>query len=180
EVLSVDNAAILLLEDGDTLAVRAAKGLDEQEWRGFRIPLGEGFAGRVAVERQTLALHGAGELERVSPGLREFGLSAVMAAPLIGALRDALRAAALEGDDAARATDRVDRLFQSRRTAGDAIATALFAVLGPGGTRLDFASAGHPPPLLVQPDGSTRFLEGGLSTPLGVSSTGARRAAHAP
>src|SRR2546423_1126 len=55
EVLSVDNAAILLLEDGDSLAVRAAKGLDEQQWRGCRIPVGAGFAGRGARGGRTQA-----------------------------------------------------------------------------------------------------------------------------
>jgi len=34
--------------------------------------------------------------------------------------------------------------------------------------RVTMASAGHPPPLVVEPDGGARFLEGGLSVPLGA------------
>jgi serine phosphatase RsbU (regulator of sigma subunit) len=98
----------------------------------------------------------------------------VEAASLMGSLRDGLRAAALEGEDVASATERVDRLLQSQRGGGDAIATVLFAVLGPGCTHLDFTSAGHPPPLVVRPDGGVEFLRGGLSTPLGVAGNGNR------
>jgi serine phosphatase RsbU (regulator of sigma subunit) len=98
----------------------------------------------------------------------------VEAASLMGSLRDGLRAAALEGEDVARATERVDRLLQSQRGGGDAIATALFAVLRADGAHLDFTSAGHPPPLVLRPDGSAEFLDGGLSTPLGVQSNGSR------
>jgi serine phosphatase RsbU (regulator of sigma subunit) len=98
----------------------------------------------------------------------------VEAASLMGSLRDGLRAAALEGEDVARATERVDRLLQSQRGGGDAIATVLCAVLRPDGAHLDFTSAGHPPPLLLRPDGSAEFLDGGLSTPLGVLANGSR------
>jgi serine phosphatase RsbU (regulator of sigma subunit) len=97
----------------------------------------------------------------------------------MGRLRDALRAAALEGEEIAPATDRVDRMMQSQRSGGDAIATALFAILGPNGADLQFTSAGHPPPLIVHPDGTADYLEGGLSTPLGVTSNGRRAAAAA-
>ena len=48
----VDTAAILLLEDDDsTLVPRAAKGLEEEVERGIRIPIGRGFAGRIAATR---------------------------------------------------------------------------------------------------------------------------------
>jgi serine phosphatase RsbU (regulator of sigma subunit) len=103
----------------------------------------------------------------------------VEAASLMGSLRDGLRAAALEGEDVASATERVDRLLQSKRGSGDSIATLLFAVLDPDGAHLDFTSAGHPPPLLVRPDGGAEFLEGGLSTPLGVVANGSRPTAGA-
>ena len=51
-ILDADTAAILLLEDDDkTLVARAAKGLEEEVERGVRIPVGKGFAGRVAATR---------------------------------------------------------------------------------------------------------------------------------
>jgi serine phosphatase RsbU (regulator of sigma subunit) len=103
----------------------------------------------------------------------------VEAATLMGRLRDALRAAALEGEGVSPAAERVDRLVQNERAAGDAIATAIFAVIGPDGADLRFTSAGHPPPLVVRADGSAEFLPGGLATPLGVTYNGPRPAATA-
>jgi GAF domain-containing protein len=48
-ILAADSAAILLVEpDGETLAARAAKGLEAEVERGFRVPIGQGFAGRIA------------------------------------------------------------------------------------------------------------------------------------
>ena len=44
-----------------------------------------------------------------------------------------------------------------------------------GGSRVDFASAGHPPPLVVRPDGSAAYLNEGRSLPLGVGENGYRR-----
>lgn len=93
----------------------------------------------------------------------------IEAAAMMGRLRDSLRAAALEGGDVVEATRRVDALLRSERQLGDTVATAVFMLLSPDGSHLDFACAGHPPPLLVAADGSTRYLEGGRSTPLGVT-----------
>ncbi len=47
--------------------------------------------------------------------------------------------------------------------------TACSAVLDPVRGRLAIASAGHPPPLLIPPDGEPRWVEGGRSRPLGAS-----------
>jgi anti-sigma regulatory factor (Ser/Thr protein kinase) len=41
-------------------------------------------------------------------------------------------------------------------------------LLDPSSGELRYASAGHPPALVLEPDGSTRFLEGGRSVPLGL------------
>jgi anti-anti-sigma factor len=49
------------------------------------------------------------------------------------------------------------------------MATLIYAVYQPDAGVLSFVSAGHPPPLLVRSDGSTDFLEGGRSSPLGVT-----------
>src|SRR5207248_4334605 len=88
----------------------------------------------------------------------------IEAASLMARLRDALRSAALEGEDVSPATERVDRLVQRERSGSDAIATAIFAVIGADRADLRFTSAGHPPPLVVGPDGGVEFAEGRLST----------------
>ena len=99
----------------------------------------------------------------------------IEAAALMGQLRNALRLAALEGKDAARAMASVDRLLLSQRSREDSIATAVVARLNGSGSTLELASAGHPPPLLVRPDGSVDFVEHPRSVPLGVEAPGGRR-----
>jgi serine phosphatase RsbU (regulator of sigma subunit) len=99
----------------------------------------------------------------------------IEAAALMGQLRNALRTAALEGEDAASAMTRVDLLLQSQRERQDSIATAIFARLNGDGATLELASAGHPPPLIVHPDGSTEFIDNVRSVPLGVPAPGGRR-----
>ena len=48
-VLSADTAAVLLLDDsGTSLVATAARGLEEEVYQAARIPLGRGFAGRIA------------------------------------------------------------------------------------------------------------------------------------
>ncbi|MCC6830579.1 MAG: SpoIIE family protein phosphatase [Thermoleophilia bacterium] len=49
---------------------------------------------------------------------------------------------------------------------GTGFATACYAVLDPGAGELVHASAGHPPCLVVDPGGATRWLEDGRSVPL--------------
>jgi hypothetical protein len=60
EALQADTAAVLLLDfsSGQLLATAAA-GLEEEVHQGVRIPVGRGFAGRIAAERQPVILdHG--------------------------------------------------------------------------------------------------------------------------
>ncbi|MEA2475280.1 MAG: hypothetical protein QOE06_3195 [Thermoleophilaceae bacterium] len=104
----------------------------------------------------------------------------IEAAALMGQLRNALRGAALEGEDAASAMTRVDRLLMSQRERQDSIATAVFARLNGDGSTLEISSAGHPPPLMVRADGSTEFIDAIRSVPLGVGVPGGRRSASCP
>ena len=53
DALEADTCAVLLLDEtGSELVARAAKGLEEEVERGVRIPVGKGFAGRIAAERR--------------------------------------------------------------------------------------------------------------------------------
>jgi serine phosphatase RsbU (regulator of sigma subunit)/anti-sigma regulatory factor (Ser/Thr protein kinase) len=84
EILGVDTAAILLLEDDDTtLVARAAKGLEEEVERGVRIPVGAGFAGRIAATREPVRILKLAEAEVVNPILREKGLESLLGVPLL-------------------------------------------------------------------------------------------------
>jgi PAS domain S-box-containing protein len=88
------------------------------------------------------------------------------AASLMGQLRHAARAYALEGHAAPAVLDRLDRLVRS--LPGAQMATLLYVIVDPDFRTIRFASAGHVPPLVVEPDGGARFLEGAPNPPLGV------------
>ncbi|MDQ3933094.1 MAG: SpoIIE family protein phosphatase [Actinomycetota bacterium] len=88
------------------------------------------------------------------------------AASLMGQLRTALRAYALEERSPAIVLDRLSALFH--QLAPTEMATLVFVVFEPGTARVRLASAGHPPPLAVAPDGSSFFLEHETCPPLGV------------
>jgi PAS domain S-box-containing protein len=89
------------------------------------------------------------------------------AAVLMGRLRSAVRAYAIEDDRPATLLTRLDRLVQ-RLEPGELV-TMVVARIAPDGSSLTYANAGHPPPLLVDPDGSTSFLEEAHSVLVGVS-----------
>ncbi len=86
EILEVDTAAVLLVEeDGRTLAARAAKGLEEEVERGFRLPIGRGFAGRVAATRAPVVIPDLDNspVTVVNPLMREKRVRSLLGVPLI-------------------------------------------------------------------------------------------------
>src|SRR6266536_20279 len=86
DILEVDTAAVLLMEDdGRTLVARAAKGLEEEVEQGFRLPIGRGFAGRVAFTREpvTIADLDSTPVAVVNPLLREKRVRSLLGVPLI-------------------------------------------------------------------------------------------------
>ena len=89
------------------------------------------------------------------------------AAIVMGQLRTAMRAYALEGHGPAAVLDRLEVLVNAL-DAGH-MTTVVYAVVDPAQGRLRFACAGHPPPLLIPPDGAPTLLTGGRSLPLGVA-----------
>jgi len=48
------------------------------------------------------------------------------------------------------------------------MATVLYLLFDPATLSARFLSAGHPPPLVVRPDGTPTYLEEGRTTPLGA------------
>jgi len=82
DVLAVDTATILLLDHaGSELVVQASAGFEEEH--GVRIPLGKGFAGRVAAERSAIMLEDVAHADVVNPLLREKGITTMLGVPLL-------------------------------------------------------------------------------------------------
>ena len=90
----------------------------------------------------------------------------VPAAAMMGQLRHALRAYLVEGHAPAAALAQLDALVES--SGPGTLATVACAAYDPATGKLEYASAGHPPPLVVPPHGPARFLEYPLGMPVGV------------
>jgi signal transduction histidine kinase/serine phosphatase RsbU (regulator of sigma subunit) len=90
------------------------------------------------------------------------------AASVMGELRSAARAYALEGHRPGDLLRRMDALM--RTTGRTFMATCLCVRLEPAAGRLRYASAGHPPALLRRPDGTVERLTEALAAPLGFLS----------
>ena len=84
EILHSDTAAFLLLEpDGEMLLARAAKGIEEEVEQGVRIPVAEGFAGRVADQRRAITIPDVDHADIYNPILREKGIRSLLGVPLL-------------------------------------------------------------------------------------------------
>lgn len=86
------------------------------------------------------------------------------AAVVMGRIRSALRAYALESDDPAEVLRRLDRKIQLFEP--DAMATAAYAVINPARDQISVALAGHLPPVLIEED--ARPLPATVDFPLGA------------
>jgi GAF domain-containing protein/anti-sigma regulatory factor (Ser/Thr protein kinase) len=282
DALGTDTAALLVIDDErQTLVARAAKGLEEEVERGIEVPVGRGFAGRVAEQRAPLVVEDASEIEVVSPLLRQrmrslagvplaiddrllgvlhvgtrerrsfsaedmtllalagerlavaldhsrlfarehfvaetlqrsllpeslpelpgatvasrylpgegeavggdwydvvplrdgrFALAmgdvvsrGVRAASVMGQLRNALRAYAIEGHDPPQLLERLDAM--ARAIDGQELATVVYAVVAPETGTMEYATAGHPPPMVLEGGGEVVLLEEGRGPPLGA------------
>jgi len=98
------------------------------------------------------------------------------AAATMGQLRNAFRAYGLTEASPSQVMARVNRLVMSGEE--EAMATVLYLVLDRETGEVTFASAGHPPPLVLTADGA-HFLEGGRSVPVGAAEPGVFREATA-
>ena len=90
----------------------------------------------------------------------------VRAAAMMGQLRVALRAYALESDSPALVAQRVAHFVRSLESGQ--MGTGVYGVLEPRTGELRFANAGHPPPLMLSDDGTASLLDGRPGLPFGV------------
>ena len=83
KTLQADTAAVLLLDQsaGQLLAA-AASGIEEEVVQGVRVPLGTGFAGRVAATRAPVILTEVNERTVSNPLLVERGILSLLGVPL--------------------------------------------------------------------------------------------------
>ncbi len=83
-ILRADTAAVLLLDfsSGELIAAAAA-GLEEEVRQGVRIPVGRGFAGRIAAEQQPVILDHVDHDTVLNPILWSKGIRALMGVPLV-------------------------------------------------------------------------------------------------
>jgi len=133
QILEVDTCAILLLdEDTNELVAHAALGIEEELEQGVRVPVGAGFAGRIAAEKRPVILDDVDHAYVLNPLLREKGIKSMLGVPLVveGEVRGVLHVGSLQprafqeevellqlvADRAALAIEHA-RLFEAERTA---------------------------------------------------------------
>ena len=91
--------------------------------------------------------------------------SGLPAAIVMGRLRSALRAYALEFPDPAEVLDKLDR--KASHFEANTMATVAYAVIDTGAARVDLALAGHLPPVLAVPGEPAHHVDPPLGPPIG-------------
>src|SRR5258706_16092156 len=82
QALGADTTAVLLLDmPSGHLVATAASGLEEEVQQGVRVPVGKGFAGRIAEDRCVI-LEEVDHPKVVNPLLLDKGIRSLMGAPL--------------------------------------------------------------------------------------------------
>jgi len=84
KVFRADTAALLLLDEASRyLTAAAAAGLEDEVRQGVRIPVGGGFAGRIAAEQQPKIIDRVDQTTVVNPILIAKGIRAMMGVPVL-------------------------------------------------------------------------------------------------
>jgi serine phosphatase RsbU (regulator of sigma subunit)/anti-sigma regulatory factor (Ser/Thr protein kinase) len=133
ETLRADTAAVLRLSrSAGELIATAARGLEEEVRQDARVPLGKGFAGRIAAERRPIAIGDVDHSTVLNPVLREKGVRSLLGVPLMadGEVLGVLHVGTLtrheftaeETDLLQLVGDRVALALQARETVNDRLA----------------------------------------------------------
>jgi serine phosphatase RsbU (regulator of sigma subunit) len=143
EALQADTAAALLLDfSSGQLIATAAAGLEEEVQQGVRIPVGHGFAGRIAAEHRPVVLDRVDHTTVLNPILLAKGIQSMMGVPMVAGGRvigvlhvGSLTPRRFTGEDVELlqlASDRAAAAVQSMTSAADrAAVTALQRSLVP-------------------------------------------------
>jgi sigma-B regulation protein RsbU (phosphoserine phosphatase) len=84
-VMHSDTGTLLLLDETGTVLEPAASAGLGRRWRGAtHVPVGSGFAGRVAAGREPVALDEVNEVSVLNPILRDFGVQRLLGVPVFG------------------------------------------------------------------------------------------------
>ena len=81
DAIDVDTVVILLLEPDNSLVAWATKGLELDV--KIRVPMGSGFAGRVAARKEPMAIDDINTADLHTPFLRERGVKSLLGVPLL-------------------------------------------------------------------------------------------------
>ena len=85
-LMNSDTATLLLLDETGTVLEPAASAGLGRRWRGAtHVPVGSGFAGRVAARGEPVVLNEVNEASVLNPILRDFGLQRLLGVPVVGA-----------------------------------------------------------------------------------------------
>ncbi len=133
---------------------------------------GDGMVGGDWYDRFTLP---SGELCTVMGDVAGHGLDAAV---IMGRMRSALRAYALETSDPAEVLAKLDRKMQHFEPG--AMATVSYAMLDPATGRLRIASAGHLPPVVAVPGQAAVLAEIAVGVPIGVADSPPRQTTILP
>jgi phosphoserine phosphatase RsbU/P len=83
-IIAADTAAVLLLDkDSGDLIARAACGIEEEVQQGVRVPVGVGFAGRIARKKEPALLERVDATTVANPILWEKGIRTMLGVPLL-------------------------------------------------------------------------------------------------
>ncbi|MBO0727794.1 MAG: SpoIIE family protein phosphatase [Acidimicrobiaceae bacterium] len=84
ETLEADTAAVLLTDSGSRdLVATAAYGIEDEVREGIRVPIGTGFAGRIAALKQPILLDRVDATTVSNPILWEKGIQVMLGVPLL-------------------------------------------------------------------------------------------------
>ena len=100
----------------------------------------------------------------------------IASASTMGQVRNLLRAYAIDDPDPGSALQRTNAAVA--RLLPDALASVVYAVLDPATGDLNYANAGHPPPIISTSAGQAEYLDDAVGTMLGASASTDFTAGH--